>query len=41
MNAGNVDSNHLDKILECGLRVPDHGALNPWKICVIKGEAKK
>ena len=40
MNAGNVDSNHLDKILECGLRVPDHGALNPWKICVIKGEAK-
>ena len=40
MNAGNVDSNHLDEILECGLRVPDHGALNPWKICVIKGEAK-
>jgi len=40
MNAGNVHSNHLDKILECGLRVPDHGALNPWKICVIKGEAK-
>ena len=40
MNAGNVRSNHLDEILECGLRVPDHGALNPWKICVIKGEAK-
>jgi len=40
MNAGNVHSDHLDEILECGLRVPDHGALNPWKICVIKGEAK-
>src|SRR6056300_1757162 len=40
MNAGNVHSEHLDEILECGLRVPDHGALNPWKICVIKGEAQ-
>ena len=40
MNAGNIHSDDLDEILECGLRVPDHGALNPWKICVIKGEAK-
>jgi nitroreductase len=41
MNDGQVSLDHLNEILECGLRVPDHGALNPWKITVIQGEAKK
>ena len=41
MNDGHVRLDHLHEILECGLRVPDHGALNPWKITVIQGEAKK
>ena len=31
----------LDKILAAGIRVPDHGALNPWKIKVIAGEKLK
>jgi len=35
MNAGYVPSDHLNEILECGLRVPDHGALNPWNLNVL------
>lgn len=31
----------LKDILECGLRVPDHGILSPWKIKVIKGKSRK
>ena len=41
MNAGHVPLDHLNEILDCGLRVPDHGALNPWKLNVIQGEARK
>ena len=41
MNAGYVPSDHLNEILECGLRVPDHGALNPWRLTVIQGDARK
>ena len=41
MNAGHVSLDHLNEILDCGLRVPDHGALNPWKLNVIQGDAKK
>ena len=41
MNAGHVPLDHLNEILDCGLRVPDHGALNPWKLNVIQGDAKK
>tara|TARA_B100000963_G_scaffold359174_1_gene385710 strand:- start:885 stop:1400 length:516 start_codon:yes stop_codon:yes gene_type:complete len=33
-----IPDNHIKKILEAGIRVPDHGALNPWKIKVIIGE---
>ena len=29
----------IDQILDCGLRVPDHCVLGPWKIIVIKGES--
>ena len=28
----------LDFILECGLRVPDHAMLAPWRLCVILPE---
>ena len=38
MSSKDIPEEHLDKILAAGIRVPDHGALNPWKICVIKGD---
>ena len=36
-----ITHGHIKKILEAGIRVPDHGALNPWKIKVIIGEKLK
>tara|TARA_B110000444_G_scaffold180804_1_gene169580 strand:+ start:71 stop:640 length:570 start_codon:yes stop_codon:yes gene_type:complete len=33
-----IDENDIKIILEAGIRVPDHGALNPWKLIVIQGE---
>tara|TARA_B100000941_G_scaffold264596_1_gene218659 strand:+ start:616 stop:1179 length:564 start_codon:yes stop_codon:yes gene_type:complete len=36
-----IPKNHIKKILDAGIRVPDHGALNPWKIKVIQGEKLK
>ena len=41
MSTKNIPDEDLNKILAAGIRVPDHGALNPWKICVIKGEKLK
>ncbi|MDC1383340.1 nitroreductase [Candidatus Puniceispirillum sp.] len=41
MAPGSVDRKHLQKILEVGLRVPDHGALKPWRLVVIAGDARK
>ncbi len=41
MTRGNVTKDHLRQILEAGIRVPDHGALKPWKLKVIKGAAQK
>ena len=41
MSSEVIPDEDLDKILAAGIRVPDHGALNPWKICVIKGEKLK
>ena len=41
MTRGNVTEDHLRQILEAGIRVPDHGALKPWKLKVIKGEKQK
>ena len=41
MQPGNVDPGHLDQILTAGLRVPDHGALKPWKLAVITGAARE
>ncbi len=30
--------NDLNQIIQAGIRVPDHGALNPWKLVIIQGE---
>jgi nitroreductase len=40
MTNENFNDEDLNTILNCGIRVPDHGALNPWKIIVIKNDAK-
>ena len=40
MAVGQVDPDHLEAILTAGIRVPDHGALKPWKLVVITGEAR-
>ena len=40
MISNQVNEDDLDDILSCGIRVPDHGALNPWELIVIKGDAK-
>lgn len=31
----------LQKILESGMRVPDHGRLTPWRFIVIRGDARE
>ena len=36
MLASDVTNEDLDIIISSGLRVPDHGALSPWKIIVSK-----
>ena len=36
-----IPDNHINEILAAGIRVPDHGALNPWKIKVIVGDKLK
>ena len=41
MSSKNIPDEDLDIILAAGIRVPDHGALNPWKISVIKGDKLK
>ena len=41
MTRGNVTEDHLRQILEAGIRVPDHGALKPWKLKVIRGTTQK
>ena len=40
MICNEVNEDDLDDILSCGVRVPDHGALNPWELIVINGNAK-
>jgi nitroreductase len=37
MARGKVKKYHLRQILEVGIRVPDHGALKPWRLVVITG----
>ncbi len=40
MIAGHINESDLNDILACGIRVPDHGALNPWSLTVIKDKAR-
>ena len=40
MISGHINESDLNDILACGIRVPDHGALNPWSITVIKDNAR-
>ena len=37
MTSKPIEEKDINTILAAGIRVPDHGALNPWKIVVIKG----
>ena len=41
MSVGLVKKQDLITILEIGVRVPDHGALKPWKLKVIQGKTRK
>ena len=40
MIAGHLKESDLNDILACGIRVPDHGALTPWSLTVIKDNAR-
>ena len=40
MTSGFVADDDLNDILSCGIRVPDHGALSPWLLTVIKDKAR-
>ena len=40
MISGYINESDLNDILACGIRVPDHGALNPWSLTVIKDKAR-
>ena len=40
MIEGHVKESDLNDILACAIRVPDHGALNPWHLSVIKDNAR-
>ena len=41
MSADPIVEKDLNYILQAGIRVPDHGALSPWKLKVIQGETLK
>ena len=41
MSSDPISEEDLTFILQAGIRVPDHGALSPWKLKVIKGKALK
>ena len=41
MKDGHVSDEHLKEIIEYGIRVPDHAALNPWRLVTIRGDARK
>ena len=41
MSSDPINKEDLNSILQAGIRVPDHGALSPWKLKVIQGDALK
>lgn len=40
LGAPGPDSRQLRALLEAALRVPDHGALAPWRLILLEGEAR-
>ena len=36
-----INRKDLNLIISAGIRVPDHGALNPWKLIIIEGDTLK
>ena len=41
MSPDPIKEKDLNEIIQAGIRVPDHGALNPWKLIIIQGEKLK
>ena len=41
MSSDPINEEDLKSILQAGIRVPDHGALSPWRLKVIQGKALK
>ena len=41
MSSDPIIKEDLNSILQAGIRVPDHGALSPWKLKVIQGNILK
>ena len=41
MSSDPINEKDLNSILQAGIRVPDHGALSPWKLKVIQGASLK
>jgi nitroreductase len=35
-----IDADHLNTILDCAIRVPDHSNVKPWRITVFEDEAR-
>jgi nitroreductase len=40
MDGPGPDEADLKKIMEAGMRVPDHGRLTPWRFIVIRGDSR-
>jgi len=41
MSPDRISKKDLNSILQAGIRVPDHGALSPWRLKVIQGDSLK
>jgi nitroreductase len=41
MSADPINEKDLNSILQAGIRVPDNGALSPWKLKIIQGKTLK
>ena len=39
MKSDPIDKKDVEKILSAGIRVPDHGALTPWRLVAIQGQS--
>lgn len=41
LGAPGPDANQLDALLAAAIRVPDHGRLSPWRLLLIRGDARR